>query len=66
MNRKKAPDIERMYKLLIESVIIESAGASSRLAGCLLTDQEVAVLYKNMFIKKIEDKQQSEDSKLSI
>lgn len=46
-----------MFKYLIDSVIIASAGASNRIAGNNLTDEEVAVIYKSLRIQKLKPKQ---------
>jgi Fic family protein len=45
---------------LTHSVIVTSAGASNRIEGNKLTDEEVETLYKNLRIKKLKSRDQQE------
>lgn len=45
---------------LTQSVIITSTGASNRIEGNRLTDQEVEALYKNLHIKKLKSRDEQE------
>ncbi len=50
----------RTIERLTQSVIITSTGASNRIEGNKLTDQEVEDLYKNMNVKKFKDHDEQE------
>jgi Fic family protein len=50
----------RVIEQLTQSVIITSAGASNRIEGNKLTDEEVEVLYKNLDVTKLKNRDQEE------
>lgn len=57
ITKKLSPHI---IKQLTQSVIITSSGASNRIEGNRLTDEEVEALYKNLRIKKLKNRHEEE------
>jgi Fic family protein len=55
-NRLMPQIIER----LLQSVLVTSTGASNRIEGNRLTDEEVQSLYKNMHIRRLKSKDEQE------
>lgn len=53
----------QVIQRLIESTIIASTGASNRLAGNRLTDEEVEALYKSLCIQKLKIRDNQEKNK---
>lgn len=52
--------IPQIIERLTHSVIVTSTGASNRIEGNLLTDEEVEALYKNLHIKKFKTRDEQE------
>lgn len=50
----------RVIERLTQSVIITSTGASNRIEGNRLSDQEVEALYKNLRIQKLKSRDEQE------